>query len=67
MGFRLDNGLFNKVEIVDDETDEVITMADEDDVCVEDVIDYSGITNYRYIANQLGITVVEAIDLYGEQ
>lgn len=59
---------FNKhediVEVLDAETNELITIADANDVsaiCDE----FNGVTNYRYIANQLGITIKEAIERYG--
>lgn len=63
MTYRFNNiGLF--VEVIDAKTDKVIMLADASTVSANTVIS-KDVTNYRYLANKLGITIKEAIKLYG--
>ncbi len=55
-------GLF--VEVVDTKTDKVIMLADANTVSANTVIT-KDVTNYRYLANKLGITIKEAKQRYG--
>jgi len=57
---------FGKLEIIDSETNEVITTAEAKDVIFNED-SFTGVTNLRYIANQLGITIAEAKKLYDKQ
>ena len=65
----VENGL---VQVLDALTGRLITRADAGDVSAtvvqEVLIDdkFRDVTNYRWIATQLDITVVEAIQLYGK-
>ena len=67
------------VQVLDALTGRLITKADTcdvsatvvtDDVILEEItIDerFKDVTNYRWIANKLDITVAEAIELYGKE
>ena len=57
---------FGKLEIIDGKTNEVITTAEAKDVIFNED-SFTGVTNLRYIANQLGITIAEAKKLYDKQ
>lgn len=52
------------MEVIDTKTDKVIMLADANNVSANIVIN-KDVTNYRYLANKLGITIKEVIQLYG--
>tara|TARA_R110000765_G_scaffold195232_1_gene300805 strand:+ start:58 stop:252 length:195 start_codon:yes stop_codon:yes gene_type:complete len=57
------------VQVLDALTGRLITKAEAEDVSAEVVYEdkYKDVTNYRWLANQLNITVQEAVAIYGKE
>lgn len=55
------------VQVLDALTGRLITKADTSNVSATVVEEFKDVTNYRWIANKLDITVAEAIKLYGKE